>query len=130
MGIALEKTDGTGDLLVKCMKQRGHNFFWPQREDKVIISIDHVICLLSLPLIHGRSGRQYEITEEEKITIVVWQSIIEWLDALLFFFKTGRTSYFEVGGHDGWPNLISDGHIFLRQKVYFSFPAIVVECLN
>ena len=61
MGIVLEKTDGTGDLLVKCMKQQGHNFFCPLREDKVIISIDRVICLLSSPLIHGRSGRQYKI---------------------------------------------------------------------
>ena len=69
VGIVLEKTDGTGDLLVKCMKQRGHNFFWPQREDKVIITIDHVICLLSPPLIHGRSGRQYEIAEEDKKTV-------------------------------------------------------------
>lgn len=66
VGIVLEKTDGAGDFLVKCMKQREYNFFWPQREDKVIISIDHVVCLLSSPLIHSPSGRQYEIAEEEK----------------------------------------------------------------
>ena len=63
MSIVFEKTDGTGDLLLKCMKQLGHNFFWPLKEDKVIISIDHVICLLSSPLIHGRSGRQYKISK-------------------------------------------------------------------
>lgn len=48
------------------MKQRGGNFFWPQRDDKVIVSIDHVICLLSPPVIRGRSGRQYEIIEDER----------------------------------------------------------------
>ena len=55
VGIVLEKTDGTGNLLVKCMRQQEHNFFWPLREAKVIISIDpfdRVICLLSSPLIH------------------------------------------------------------------------------
>jgi hypothetical protein len=66
VGTVLEKIDATDDFIVKCMKQRGRNFFWPQREDKVVISIEHVICLLSPPLIRGRSGRQYEIVEEEK----------------------------------------------------------------
>ena len=60
IGNIVERSDINADVLVKFMKRNGKILTWPPeiRKDECWVLLEHVICIIEAPGLHGRRARQ------------------------------------------------------------------------
>jgi hypothetical protein len=68
LGNIIERNDDENDYFVNFMKKKGNNkFSWPieEKPDQCWVPFSHVLMDVEVPIMTGRSGRDYKISDDE-----------------------------------------------------------------
>ena len=66
IGAITQRSDINKDLYIKIMRRNQQILFWPQDlKNECWILFQDIICLISAPQLHGRSGQQYKLSNSD-----------------------------------------------------------------